>query len=118
MKFYLDENLSPQVAEIARGRCGLDVVAAHDIGAFEWSDEEQLRYAAMEGRCLVTRDREDFTALSISAFESQTLHAGVLIIPPSMPNDWFEMIAAALCDLADRFPNGIPSYTCAYLTAG
>jgi predicted nuclease of predicted toxin-antitoxin system len=117
VKFYLDENLSPQVADIARGRCGLDVLTAHDIEAFEWSDEEQLRYAAMEGRCLVTCDRDDFTALSISAFESETPHAGVLIVPSSIPNDRFAMIAAALCDLPDRFPNGIPPYTCAYLTA-
>lgn len=117
MKFYLDENLSPRVADIARGRCGLDVITVHDIEAFAWTDEAQLRYAAGEGRCLVTRDRDDFTALSISAFEAQAPHAGVLIVPPSMPNEWFDAIAAALCDLDERFPNGIPPYTCAYLTA-
>ncbi len=118
MKFYLDENLSPRVAEVARSRCGLDDVTAHDIGAFAWSDEEQLLYAATDGRCLVTRDRDDFTMLSISTFEAQAPHAGVLIVPRSLPNHRFEMIAAALCDVVERFPNGIPPYTCDYLTAG
>ncbi|MEZ4572347.1 MAG: DUF5615 family PIN-like protein [Thermomicrobiales bacterium] len=118
MKLYLDENLSPRVAEIACGRCGLDVITVHDIGAIEWSDEEQLRYAATEGLALVTRDRDDLTAISISAFESQAPHVCVLIVSPSMPNHRFETIAAALCDLSVHFPDGIPPYTCACLSAG
>ena len=50
MKLYLDEDISPRVAEIARGRCQLDVVSAHDIGAYGWNDAAQLRYAAEDGR--------------------------------------------------------------------
>lgn len=116
MKFYLDENLSPRVAEIARSRCNLDVITVHDTGAFAWSDDAQLRYAALDGRCLVTRDRNDFTELTISAFQLQTPHAGVLIVSPSLANDAFVAIAAALCKVASRFPGGLPPYTCDYLT--
>ncbi len=118
MKFFLDENLSPRVAEIARSRCELDVLTVHDIGAFAWSDEAQLRYAATDNRCLVTYDRDDFLTLTVSAFEAQAPHAGVLIVPPSVPGNSFEAIAAALCDVAERFPEGVGSYTYDYLSVG
>jgi predicted nuclease of predicted toxin-antitoxin system len=118
VKFFLDENLSPRVAEIARSRWELDVLTVHDIGAFAWSDEVQLRYAATGGRCLVTYDRDDFLALTIAAFQAQAPHAGVLIVSPSLPSNWFEAIAAALCDVAERFPQGIEPYTYDDLTTG
>jgi predicted nuclease of predicted toxin-antitoxin system len=40
MKFRLDEDISPRVAEIPRKR-GVDAVSAHDIGKAEASDEDQ-----------------------------------------------------------------------------
>jgi predicted nuclease of predicted toxin-antitoxin system len=117
VKFYLDEDLSPRVAEIARGRCGLDVLTARDVGGLSWSDEVQLRIAATNGRCLVTRNRDDFITLTMSAFESQAPHAGLLIVPRSLPNSRFVAIAAALCDVAERFPEGMEPYSYDYLSA-
>ncbi len=115
MKCYLDENLSPRVAEIARGQGGLDVVTAHDVGLLEAPDDLHLRYAASEGRYLVTRDREDFLALTLAAFEAQAPHAGVLIVSRTLPNDRFAAIAAALCAFAERFPDGMQPYEIAFL---
>jgi hypothetical protein len=63
MRFLLDEDLPPKVAVIARS-LGLDVVSVHEIGRTGLSDEAQLRFAASETRILVTRNRDDFIALT------------------------------------------------------
>ena len=114
MKFYLDEDISPRVAEIARGRCNLDVVSAHEADTFEWPDDRQLSHAAGEGRCLVTRNRDDFIAQTLVAYEAHSAHAGVLI-PQSLPNSRFAAIAAALCAYAERFRGGMQPYTIDFL---
>jgi predicted nuclease of predicted toxin-antitoxin system len=97
VKLYLDEDISPRVADIARGRCQLDIVSAHEIATLEWEDSAQLHFAAEQARCLVTRNRDDFIAETLAAYEAQTPHAGVLILTRSLPNDQFTAIAAALC---------------------
>ena len=104
------------VGEIARGLCQLDVVSAHDVGALEWDDDAQLRYAAAAGRCLVTRNRDDFIAATLTAYEARTPHAGILIVPRSLPNDHFTAIATALCTYAARFPDGLRPYTVDFLS--
>ena len=104
MKFYLDEDISPRVAEIARGRGELDVISAHEVGTLGWSDVAQLRYAGEQGRCLVTRNRDDFIAETLTAYDAQTPHAGVVILTRSLPNDQFTPIAAALRAFAAQFP--------------
>jgi predicted nuclease of predicted toxin-antitoxin system len=115
LKFYLDEDISPRVAEIARGRCQLDVVSAHEVGTHAWTDGAQLRYAAERGRCIVTRNRDDFIRETRSAYEAQSAHAGVLILARSLPNDQFTSIAAALCAYSVRFPGGMQSSTIDFL---
>lgn len=82
MRFYLDENLSQQVARLARSR-GLDVISSPECGRNGLSDAEQLRLAAQEGRCLVTRD-DDFFELTQEFLRGRTFrvqgrpHLGVL----------------------------------------
>ena len=115
MKFYLDENVAVNVADIARGRCGLDILTARDVDGLAWPDAVQLRYAASEGRSLVTRDRDDFLALTLGAYEAQAPHAGVLVIPWTVLNAQAAMIAAALCAFAERFPEGMQPYTIMHL---
>ena len=116
MKFYLDEDISPRVAQIARGRCRLDVVSAHEAGTLGMQDSAQLRFAASQGRCIVTRNRDDFIRETVAAFEAQEPHSGVLIVTRSLPNDEFAAIAAALCSYAARFPSGMRPYTIDFLS--
>jgi len=53
IRLYLDEDMSSRVAQALRGK-GFDVLRCHEVGNKGLSDEEQLRYAAQEGRHLVT----------------------------------------------------------------
>ena len=68
MQFYLDEDLSQRVADLARAQ-GLDVVSSHECGRDGLSDEEQLRLAAEKGRCFVARNRNHFIPLTVQFFE-------------------------------------------------
>ncbi len=103
MRFLLDEDLHPGIAEIGRG-LGLDVVTVHAIGRRGFSDEEQLRFATAEQRVLLTRNRNDFIRLTVSFFQTSELHAGILIVPHSLPNHLPERIAHALRRWADANP--------------
>ena len=116
MRFYLDEDLSPRVAEIARAQ-GLDVVSAHELGHRKLPDGELLRLAALDERCLVTRNRNDFIRHTQQFFENEWPHAGVLTVPRSLPNDDFARIARALIEYAQRHEGRIESYTLDYLAA-
>jgi predicted nuclease of predicted toxin-antitoxin system len=116
MRFYLDEDLSDRIAAIAR-ELGLDVVSSHECGRDGLSDEEQLRLAAQDGRCLVTRNRDHFVRLTVRFFENQWPHVGILIVPRSLLNDDFAGIASALRAYARRLEEALPSYTIDFLAA-
>ncbi len=114
MRFYLDEDLSWKIAEIGRAR-GLDILSSHECGRNGLSDEEQLRLAAADGRCFVTRNRGHFVVLTVRFFESGWPHAGVLIVPASLPADDFAAIAEALALYREDHPQGLPCYSVDFL---
>ena len=114
MRYYLDEHLSPVIAEILRSR-GTDAVSVHEVDARGLPDEEQLQRAAQEQRCTVTRDRDDFIRLTLRWFNSERAHHGVLIVPRSLPSDRFAAIANALAAYAEAHEDGLPPYTVDFL---
>jgi len=95
MRFLLDEDVNPAVASIGRG-LGLDVISVHEIRRHGFDDESQLRYAAADHRMLVTRNRDDFINLTVRFFHTREAHAGVLILPHSLPNRQPALLAHAL----------------------
>ena len=115
MRFYLDENLSDKIAEIGRA-WRLDILSSHECGQNGLTDEQQLKFAATEGRCLVTRDRDDFIVLTVRFFERQWPHAGVLIIPPSFHRSRFTSIAEALARYGEGHPEGLSAYAVDFLS--
>jgi hypothetical protein len=114
VKCYLDEDLSPTTAEWLRRR-GVDAVSVHEVGARGLSDHDQLTRAAEDGRCLVTRNRDDFLRLTLQCFQDYRPHAGLLIVPYSFPGDRVALLVEALAAHAATHPHGLPAYTVDFL---
>jgi len=115
VKYYLDEDISPKVAELLRER-GVDAVSAHEKGMRGVSDEEQLEKAAKEERVLVTRNRDDFILLSVRFFEDLKPHHGLIIIPHSIPGSDFNLLARLLSEYAHKHPKGLEPYTIEFVS--
>lgn len=115
MRFYLDADQSQSVAVVAQTAHGLDVTSSHSLGLDHLIDEEQLLYAAQQGRCIVTRNGPDFIALTRRFIEEKLPHAGVLIVPESIENYEFARIAHALAWFHAYYPDGVPPYFVGYL---
>ncbi len=114
MKFYLDEDLSPRIAEISR-KLNLDCVSAHELEMVGASDEEQLDFAAQDGRCLVTFNRNDFIMLTRLYLDSSRSHYGVVVVPHSFRGNEFMRIGGALSGLHAVNPGGLTPYTLTFL---
>jgi predicted nuclease of predicted toxin-antitoxin system len=114
VKFYLDEDLSPKIAEILR-KSGINALSVHEAGMCEASDQKQLEFAATEKRCLVTRNRNDFIKLTVRFFNDQHPHCGVLIDPHSLSGDQFSRIASLIKKFSSRHPKGLAPYSIAFL---
>jgi predicted nuclease of predicted toxin-antitoxin system len=70
MKFYLDENMSPKIAEIVR-------TLGTEVNMAGTADEEQLDFAAHQKRCLVIFNRNDFIELSRMYLDAGRAHLGL-----------------------------------------
>ena len=80
------------------------------------ADEEQLDFAARQGMCLVTFNRNDFIELSRLYLDSGRAHSGVIMVPYTFRGDDFRHTAKALVAFASRNAKGLPSYTVAFLS--
>jgi predicted nuclease of predicted toxin-antitoxin system len=80
LRFYLDENVSSEVADALRTR-GIDVLTTPAAGNIEAKDHEQLAFALAEERVLVTQDR-DFLRLDSQGIE----HSGIVYWKPQSRN--------------------------------
>jgi predicted nuclease of predicted toxin-antitoxin system len=114
VKFYLDEDISPKVSAILRKK-GVDTVSAHEADMLQASDDEQLSFAAAEGRVMVTRNRDDFITLTVQFFDDLKPHRGLIIVPHTIPGSEFSKLASLLAKFAKKYPKGLESYTIEYL---
>lgn len=111
--FLTDEDVSPRVAEIGRG-LRLDIESVRDVGRLGWSDEDQLRAAARDGRVLVTYNRDDYITLTRRFFHDREPHAGVLIVPGTLPRRDPGRLARALVAWAREHGEAV-QYVCTFL---
>lgn len=79
VRYYADENVDRAVARGLRRR-GVDILTASESGMLGRSDEEQLAFAAAQGRVLFTQD-DDFLMLAAQ----DTPHAGIVYAPQQTP---------------------------------
>ena len=114
MKLYLDEDISPKVSVILRKR-GVDAVSAHEADMLQASDEEQLTFAAADGRAIVTRNRDDFITLTVQFFEDLKPHKGLIIVPHTIPGSDFSKLASLLMKFSKGHPQGLEPYTIEFL---
>jgi len=117
VKLYLDEDISPRVAEQLRKK-GMDAVSAHEVHMTGASDEEQLVRAVSAKRVMVTRNRNDFIALTVRFFQDLKPHRGLLIVPYSIPGYDFSLLANLLYQYAEKHPKGLESYTIEFVSKG
>lgn len=117
MKFYIDEDISPRVAEHLRKK-GIDAVSAHEVKMIGTSDEEQLIRAVSEGRVMVTRNRNDFVALTVRFFQDLKPHYGLFVVPYSIPGHDFNLLANLLYKYARKHPKGLEPYTIEFVSKG
>ena len=110
MKVYLDEDLSPRIAQALRRR-RVDATSAQEVGATQLDDSAQLAYATREGRAIVTANVRDFLRLARHAVATNTAHAGIVLVPASFRRDEFEEIARAIDDALTSYPRGLSGIT-------
>jgi hypothetical protein len=116
MRFYLDDDVySPRIIEACR-RLSLDITGADEAGYRGVDDAAHLTRAALMGCCIVTRNYRDFVCHTHEFQLRGFPHAGVLLVPKSLPNEAFGALARALKAYADAHPNGLPPYMIDFLT--
>ena len=78
MKLYVDADVTPRLARALRAR-GYDVLSAHEAGKANASDAEQMAFAVVEGRSLLTCNAGDFTAIFEDYWDAGREHSGVIV---------------------------------------
>ena len=106
MKVYLDEDLSPAIAELLRQK-RIDAITAQEAGNVQLDDHGQLAYATQQGRALVTANVADFIELAHAAVATNTEHAGIVLIPSSFRGDEFQAIADAIVEALTPYRAGL-----------
>lgn len=76
MKFLIDEDLSPKVAERLRLENGVDAIHVRDRGLLGRPDPVIMQKAYEEDRILVTANVKDFQRLARSC----ELHPGIVLV--------------------------------------
>jgi predicted nuclease of predicted toxin-antitoxin system len=103
-KLYLDEDVYHAVALGLRRR-GYDVVTTAEAGRRGAGDEDQLRYAAAQGRVVVTFNRGDFARLHGGFMASGTQHSGVIVSTQAAIGPVVRALARVLAVDATGFAN-------------
>ena len=78
IRLYLDEDVHKQVAAALRLR-GFDVVSAHEIDRWGFSDELQLSYASSEQRAIFTYNAPDYLELHRDWLRHGKDHYGIIV---------------------------------------
>ncbi|MEE8410803.1 MAG: DUF5615 family PIN-like protein [Myxococcota bacterium] len=115
MRLLLDEDLSPGIALRSR-KLGVDAKSIHEVGRRGLGDRDQLEYAAAQGRCFVTRNRNDYLLLTREFFEKGRPHCGVLIVPWTLAPDKLTLIARALRRYVNRYGSSPSEYLFDFLS--
>jgi hypothetical protein len=102
-RLYLDEDVSARAAEMIAAR-GFNLLSTVQAGRLGTSDADQLSFASIQGRVLVTHNRRDFELLVQEYFAKGIRHAGLIIAVRRPPRDLTLRLLTALNQCtADEF---------------
>jgi predicted nuclease of predicted toxin-antitoxin system len=109
---YLDEDVNPAVSILLDGD-GIDALSAQKAGRANQKipDEEQLAFAAGQGRAIVTHNVKDYDVLARQWAAQGKPHAGIIMGASREPWELAEDIRR----LQASYPVGIRNY-CLYLS--
>lgn len=104
MKFLLDQNRSPRLAELLRN-AGHDAVHTSELGLEQAEDDDVLDAAREQGRVVVSGDTDFGALLALSAETSPSV---ILFRARNRPSakDQVAVIIGYLADLADDLDAG------------
>ncbi|OHB75799.1 MAG: hypothetical protein A2Z34_07150 [Planctomycetes bacterium RBG_16_59_8] len=112
VKYLLDEQISPGVAEIL-ARSGIDTIAVARSPYAGFDDRSLLSAAVAEGRLLVTYNIDDFTQLFGDCLKEGRPMAGIVFVDVrTIPTSDIRGLAGSLRTLAEKVARGEtnPSY--------
>jgi len=115
VRFYLDEDVSSHAVLAAARTLGLDIESSAEHGRGGTTDDVQLEYAASLGRSIVTQNGSDFEEQTRIFQAAGRPHAGVVIVPHSIPNDQVRRFARAMQAIAAYYPDGLDPYAVIWL---
>jgi len=98
-RLYLDEHVHPAVGEHLR-RLQHEVLTTQEARRPATSDEEQLAFAALENRVIITYDCADFAQLDAQWKAAGREHAGIVLCPTGLT-------VSVLCSRLARHLSGL-----------
>ncbi len=96
MKLYLDENITPVLASVLRGR-GYDVISAHEVSMRGKPDKEQLEFAISQRRALLTFNARHFAPLASEYFKKGREHYGIVVTKTLDLSELIRLVINLLC---------------------
>lgn len=99
-RFFTDEDVYAAVSKKLR-EAGIDAVSTPEVGRRGESDEEQLAWAASEGRTLVTFNVAHFATLHAVWLQRGRHHAGIVVSSQRPMGDLLRRLTALARVLTD-----------------
>ena len=78
VRLYLDEHVQASLAQGLRAR-GVDALTTQEAGNSSLDDEGQLRFAAAQGRVLLSYNKRHFAKLHYDWMAAGRRHAGMIL---------------------------------------
>ena len=75
---YTDEDVSDRLASLLRER-GYEAKSTQEAETSEFTDEQQLAFAANQGWAILTYNRKDFSVLARRWQDAGRSHAGIIL---------------------------------------
>jgi hypothetical protein len=81
VRLYVDEDAMDSDLVSALILRGIDTITVRDKQTQGQTDEQQLRFAAEQGRAIYTFNQKDFMALHSRFLQQGLSHAGIIVAP-------------------------------------